>query len=115
MTKTVTIQAQQKWEHLALTRKSETYLVGEINVLGQEGWELVSAFYYKDMKGLWCWTGFLKRPCTGQSLAPAPDLEEGEMVEAEPTAKHPPKKADEPPPAADGFDLDGDEFKIHSE
>jgi hypothetical protein len=115
MTKTVTVQAQQKWEYLGLTRKSVTYLVGEINVFGQEGWELVSVFYYKDMKGLWCWTGFLKRPCTGQSSTPA-GIEQAELPADEPpTTDQPPKKTEEPPASSEGFDLGGDEFKIHSE
>ena len=109
MTKTVTVQGQQKWEHLVLTRKSETYLVSEVNLLGQEGWEMVSVFYYKDMKGLWCWTGFLKRPCTG--LAPAAAGTE----KASSPAAQPPKEPEGAPAASDGFDLGGDEFKVRSE
>jgi hypothetical protein len=104
MTKTVTVQAQQKWEYLALTRKSETYMLAEINVLGQDGWELVSVFYYKDMKGLWCWTAFLKRPSTGQAPTPTP-VAAAEEPEA-------PVAASPQPTPAGGFDLDGDEFKV---
>jgi hypothetical protein len=107
MTKTITVQAQQKWEHLALTRKSDTYLISEINLLGQEGWEMVTALYYKDAKGLMCWTGFLKRPCTGQSPAPAGNA-------AGPSAAQPSKEPEDASPGA-GFDLDGDEFGVRSE
>jgi hypothetical protein len=106
MTKIVTVAAQQKWEYLALTRKSESYLIGEINLLGQDGWELVSVFYYKDMKGLWCWTGFLKRPSTGQA-APPPPVPVAEKAEA--------SAAPEGSAPADGFDLDGDEFRVRAE
>jgi hypothetical protein len=62
---------QQKWEYLELTRKTETYLVNELNQLGEEGWELVSVTYRKDPKAAseaWSWTVFLKRPYTGIAL-----------------------------------------------
>jgi hypothetical protein len=70
---------------------------------------LVSTFYYKDMKGLWCWTGFLKRPSAGQSSLP--------MAVEEKTETAAVQLAKELPPEAptDGFDLDGDEFKVRAE
>jgi hypothetical protein len=62
MSKTATIQAQQKWEYVELTRKTEAYLIEEINEIGQQGWELVSVFNGKDRKGDTVWIAFLKRP-----------------------------------------------------
>ena len=61
-TKTATIQAQQKWEYIELTRKTEAYLLEEINEIGQQGWELVSVFNGKDRKSDTVWIAFLKRP-----------------------------------------------------
>ena len=61
------IATQQKWEYCLLTRKTEGYLLGDFNTLGQEGWELVNVLYYKDAKGLMCWSGFLKRHSTGEA------------------------------------------------
>jgi len=63
-------RAELKWEYLELGRKTEAYLINELNQLGEVGWELVSVIYHKDLKGLgesWSWTAFLKRPYTGQS------------------------------------------------
>ena len=62
MTKTVMLHAQQKWEYMELTRKTESYLLSEINDCGQQGWELVSVTHGKDLKGELSWTAFLKRP-----------------------------------------------------
>ncbi len=65
MTKTATIQAQQKWEYMELTRRTETYLLSELQEVGLQGWELVSVVQGKDRKGETAWTGFLKRPHIG--------------------------------------------------
>ncbi len=73
MTKTVMVHAQQRWEYMEVTRKTEGYLIGELNALGDEGWDAVSVHYYKAAKsGLgdsWCWTAFLKRPHVGNTPA----------------------------------------------
>ena len=70
MSTTETGQVQQKWEYMELTRKTEGYLVNELNDLGQAGWELVSVSFQKDVKsGLGSgssWIAFLKRPCLGE-------------------------------------------------
>ena len=66
MTKTVMLHAQQKWEYMELTRKTESYLLSEINEFGQHGWELVSVTHGKDLKGELNWTAFLKRPYAAQ-------------------------------------------------
>jgi len=59
-----------QWEYMEITRKTESYLVNELNELGQEGWEMISVIFHKSSKsGLGSsevWTGFLKRPYTGQ-------------------------------------------------
>jgi hypothetical protein len=65
MTKTAIIQAQQRWEYMFLTRRSELALQDELNAVGQQGWELVAVEYYKDAKGIMGWIAFLKRPCAG--------------------------------------------------
>ncbi len=75
--KTVVVQAQQKWECIALTRHTEATLTQAINEAGQQGWELVNAFHYRDAKGSYSWTAFLKRPAAGQSRPATP----GEAVE----------------------------------
>ena len=59
---------QSKWEYMEITRKTEAFLVGDMNQLGAEGWELVSVVKHRDGKGIsefWSWTAFLKRPSTG--------------------------------------------------
>lgn len=69
--KTVVVQSQQKWEHKAITRRSDTALLDEANLSGQEGWEMIAVMYYKDMKGVMAWTAFMKRPGTGEPPKPA--------------------------------------------
>ena len=108
MTKVVTIQAQQKWEYCFETRKTETALLVVLNELGQHGWELVDALYYKDIKGAMAWTAFLKRPSAGQ--APAP----GQQPAASATATPTPQAGDKPGPLQ-GFDLSGNEFQLKTE
>lgn len=109
MTKTATIQAQQKWEYMELTRKTETYLVDEMNDLGQQGWELVSTSHGKDRKGEWGWTAFLKRPFV-------PGGGGTEMTSAAATSRAPAEETRrEPPDTESKFDLDGDEFEIAGE
>ncbi|MBN2216182.1 MAG: hypothetical protein JW719_02270 [Pirellulales bacterium] len=72
MAKMVTVQAQQMWEYMAVSRKTADYLVAELNEAGRLGWELINAAYHKDAKStvseLFCWTAILKRPL----ILPAP-------------------------------------------
>jgi hypothetical protein len=110
MSKTVTIQGQQKWEYCSLTKFSESSLINELNMLGQQGWELISMLHYKDLKGTICFTGIMKRPSTGPAPAPA-----GPALQAA-TAGTPTAKATEKPsPATDGFDLGADDFNLAPE
>jgi hypothetical protein len=68
--KTVVVQSQQRWEYVVANRRSEIALAEEMNTLGQQGWELVAAQFYKDGKGVPTWTAFLKRPCNGPASKP---------------------------------------------
>lgn len=108
MTKTVTVQAQQRWEYCLETRRTESSLMNLLNELGQQGWELVNVLYYKDLKGIMAWTGFLKRPATCHAVRPG---EESSIV-----AKSAPLgPSGEKPPSPEGFDLSGDEFQLKKE
>jgi hypothetical protein len=73
MTKTATVHAQQRWEYRELTRKTEGYLLNELNELGQAGWELVSITKHREIKPgsgeASFWTAFIKRPHVGQAAA----------------------------------------------
>jgi hypothetical protein len=93
MTKTATVHAQQMWEYMEVTRKTENYLTNELNELGKVGWELVSVMFHKDVKSslgsALVWTAFLKRPrAPGAHPAPA----------AGQTAQTPATVAEEPKP-----------------
>lgn len=70
MTSPVTL-APQQWEHKIITRRSDAALLDELNASGQEGWELVSVLFYKDMKGVMAWTAFVKRPGAGEAPKPS--------------------------------------------
>ena len=108
MSRTVTVQAQQRWDYSFESRRTETSLLHTINDLGQQGWELVDALYYKDIKGIMCWGAFLKRPSVAQGAKPGEDS----VVAARPA---PSDQAKEKPAAPEGFDLDGDEFQVKTE
>jgi hypothetical protein len=108
MSRTVTIQAQQKWEFHFESRRTETSLLITLNDLGQHGWELVDVLYYKDIKGIMTWGAFLKRP----SITPAGKPGEDSTIAARPAPSEPPKGKPSPP---QGFDLEGDEFQLKTE
>lgn len=111
-----------KWEYCFFIKQTEMYLMMELHDAGKEGWELVSVSFNKDLKNVWNWTAFLKRPIgpwsdTSHKRADAGALRkpavlaemppEGAETPAEPDAKP------EPGGPLQGFDLsDGDfEFK----
>jgi hypothetical protein len=69
---------------MEVTRKSEAFLVNDLNESGQQGWELVTITHDKDRKGEMTWTAFLKRP---------------HVVHAEQSAKNPGEAATQSSPA----------------
>lgn len=75
MTKTAMVHAQQRWEYMELTRKTQTYLINELNELGQIGWELVSITKHQESRPgsgeAWFWTAFVRRPQVGHAPAAA--------------------------------------------
>ncbi len=100
--KTAIVHAQQKWEHSLITRRSETALLDDLNRAGEEGWELVSVFYYKDPLGNTTWAGFLKRPkVPGAAKGSAPGASSSQD-------QGPAKDSTEPA----GFDLSGEVFDV---
>jgi hypothetical protein len=105
MAKTVTIQGQQKWDCFLVTRKTEPALLAECNRLGQEGWELINVLYYKDLKGIMCWTAFFKRPSTGEQPLPAP-------AAAGAAASQSAAGSETPAPDIEGFDLGDQDFEL---
>lgn len=103
MTKTVTVRAQQMWEYRIVNRQMETALLAELNDAGREGWELVTATYNKDLKGISAWNAILKRPLA------QPGDHSPASASSEATAG-PAAKVQAPHKPLDGFDLSGDEF-----
>ena len=109
MGKAAIVQAQQRWEHLCVTRRSARYLTEDMNKEGQNGWELVNVLYYKDLKGEMAWTAFLKRPVAHHAPATSTDQKKSSL---EPGTQ--PEK-NEPPDQPSGFDLSGAEFDVYEE
>lgn len=98
------VALQIKWEYQSLTRVSEAAMVEALNQAGQESWELVSAFHYRDMAGMMAWTAILKRPMAGEPARPI-----RKEASAAPVATPPPAK---PVPAAASAAIEEDtEFK----
>lgn len=114
MAKTVTIQAQQKWEVCCESRRTESSLVSTLNELGQHGWELVNVLHHKDPKGETAWTAFLKRPSAAQAPTAA-SQSSAALAVAPLTPTPPPKPAAEASQAIEGFDLSGDAFPLKGE
>lgn len=94
---------QMTWEYSSLTRVSETALVEGLNEIGREGWELVSAAQYRDVRGMLTWTAILKRPATGQAAVPL----EREAAAA-PMAAPPPAASPQAPASAQTVGEDAD-------
>jgi hypothetical protein len=103
MTSAVTVGAQGSWENQLITRKTESALLIELNAMGQEGWELVAVLYYKDLKGVMCWTAFVKRPATG-----APPKAGAAVAAVSASAP----RSDGPAHNPSGFDLSDEDFKL---
>ncbi|MHB8897652.1 MAG: hypothetical protein ACYC6Y_02775 [Thermoguttaceae bacterium] len=109
MTKTATVHAQQRWEYMSLSRKTEAYLAQELVGLGQEGWELVTVNYARGKKEEMFWTAFLKRPSSGHAVPATP--------QAAAPARHDlaPAGGAETAGGMRGFEAEGDTFEIHEE
>ncbi len=106
------VEDLSKWEYMQLNRKTEEYLINDMNKLGEEGWELVAITRQKDAKsGMGAgvaWVAFLKRPYTGT-------IDRHEIVKAAakvaaPVAGEEAPKADESSESGEsgGFDFDSD-------
>jgi hypothetical protein len=104
--KTAIVHSQQKWEHQSISRRTDAMLVEEMNELGDHGWQMVSAIYYADAKGVMTWTAFLRRPKTPQAGKAAPAAA---SESADPTAE---KAADAAGAQPAGFDLSGEVFEV---
>ncbi len=113
MTKQAIVNAPQKWEYFGLTRKTETYLCKDLNAAGQEGWELVTIDYCKDVKGEMSWTAFLKRPFSPDATPPLPFGQIG--MEFDDTPAQAEDQSQEPGDESQGFDLSGESFDIAEE
>jgi len=113
MTKTATVHAQQRWEYMSISRKTDTYLAVELNTLGQIGWELVTVNYARGKKEEMFWTAFLKRPAVGQVAPETAQEATPARYDAAPASPSP--TAPTPAESLQGFDLDGDMFAIHEE
>ncbi len=109
MTKTATVHAQQRWEYMTISRKTNTYLAQELNTLGQDGWELVTTNYARGKKEEMFWTAILKRPTVGN---PAPGTAHQEAARHDLAAPAPEEAKRDPAESLQGFDLDGDTFTI---
>jgi len=108
MTKIVTVQSQQRWEYSFEARRTEAALLGVLNELGQQGWELANAVCYKDGKGAVLWGAYLKRPSAGQVVQPSQQT---------PVSAHltPSPQADNKADPLQRFDLSGDEFQLKTQ
>ncbi len=113
MTKQAIVNAQQKWEYFGLSRKTESYLCRDLNTAGQQGWELVTIDYCKDVKGEMSWTAFLKRPFSPDATPPPPFGQIGREFKDTPAQAE--DQAQESGDESQGFDLSGESFDIAEE
>jgi hypothetical protein len=102
------VSAPRTWEYMEISRKTETYLVGDLNDLGKEGWELVTVLFRRDIKmgESYYWTAFVKRLCTDrppskpvgeQAAAQGAAAEEEEVFEIFEVAAEETEEAGPPP------------------
>ena len=79
-------ESGKKWEYMEITRKTEGYLINDLNDLGQEGWELVTVLFHKlsgsGMGSADAWVAILKRPFSGQTMKKMAGLEKARDVAA---------------------------------
>ncbi len=85
-TSEATESGKKKWEYMEITRKTEGYLINDLNDLGKEGWELVTVLYHKlassGMGSADAWVAILKRPFSGQAMKKMAGLEKARDVAA---------------------------------
>ena len=89
-----------QWQYQVVSKQTENYLLPDLNALGAGGWELVSASYNKDYKGIWGWTAWLKRPMAAAAIGDAAAI----AVGAVPTASD--------KPALAGFEMPAGDFEF---
>ena len=108
MTKTATVHAQQKWEYMEVSAKTDSYLLGELNDAGQQGWETTTITQTKDRKGELVWIAFLKRPFVPGVSTPQKDPREAAQPEQE-------EHKVVPTDTGEGFDFDEDDIHFKDE
>ncbi len=79
-------ESGKKWEYIEITRKTEGFLINDLNDLGKEGWELVTVMFHKlaggGMGSADAWMAFLKRPFSGHAMKKMAGLEKAHDVAA---------------------------------
>ena len=79
-------ESGKKWQYMEITRKTEGFLINDLNDLGKEGWELVTVMFHKlaggGMASTDAWMAFLKRPFSGQAMKKMAGLEKAHDVSA---------------------------------
>ena len=69
-----------QWQYLFITKQTENYLLAEVNAAGAAGWEMVACSYNRDLKGIWGWTAWLKRPASMAAAGDAAAIACGAMM-----------------------------------
>jgi hypothetical protein len=91
------------WQYMWVNKQTENFLLPDLNALGQAGWELVSVSYDRDIKGMWGWTAWLKRPLSAAAAGDAAAIAAGVQSAG-------PEK-----PALAGFDVPEGDFEFKDE
>jgi hypothetical protein len=63
-------QCPPKWEYRFSVKQTERHLIMDLNEAGREGWEAISISYNRDLKGVWMWNAWFKRPVGPWSNGP---------------------------------------------
>ena len=102
----------QRWEYAFISKPLDYLLIGDLNELGRDGWEVISVSYDKDLKGNWSWTAFLKRPLTetGESYSQTSGL----AVTSAPSKPASPTSG-AAPTTLQGFELPDGDFDFREE
>lgn len=101
-----------KWEYRVLVKQTDRQMLLEINQMGKDGWEAIAMSYDKDLKGVWNWTGWLKRPAGGWSEEGRPAAMTG-VLNAPAGSAGPSETVTEGAPSPnDGFDLSDGDFEL---